>query len=72
MPKICSARFPVCLQRNTERLGTAHPSTLQSEFGPLYHLFGPLKDNLRGHHYESDDAVQEAVGSWLRVAGTDF
>jgi hypothetical protein len=37
-----------------------------------YHLFGPLKDHLRGHHYETDEAVQEAVRSWLRGAGTDF
>jgi hypothetical protein len=31
-----------------------------------YHLFVPLKDHLRGHHYETDEAVQEAA------AGTDF
>jgi nucleoside-specific outer membrane channel protein Tsx len=37
-----------------------------------YHLFGPLKDHLRGDHYETDEAVQEAMRSWLRGAGTDF
>jgi hypothetical protein len=37
-----------------------------------YHLFGHLKDHLRGHHYETDEAVQEAVRSRLRGAGTDF
>jgi histone-lysine N-methyltransferase SETMAR len=37
-----------------------------------YHLFGPLNDHLRGHHYETDEAVQEAVQSWLQGAGTDF
>jgi transposase len=37
-----------------------------------YHLFGPLKGYLRGHHYETGEAVQEAVRSWLRVAETDF
>jgi transposase len=37
-----------------------------------YHLFGSLKDHLRGHHYETDEAVQEAVRSWLRGAGTEF
>jgi hypothetical protein len=31
-----------------------------------------LKDHLRGHHYETDEAVQEAVRRWLRVAATDF
>jgi hypothetical protein len=37
-----------------------------------YHLFGPLKDHVRGHRYETDEAMQEAVRSWLRGAGTDF
>jgi transposase len=27
--------------------------------------FGPLKDHLRGHHYQTDEAVHEAVRSWL-------
>jgi hypothetical protein len=35
-------------------------------------LFGSFKDHLRRHHYETDEAVQEAVWSWLRGAGTDF
>jgi hypothetical protein len=35
-------------------------------------LFESLKSLLRGHHYETDEAVQEAVRSWLRGAGTDF
>jgi hypothetical protein len=37
-----------------------------------YNLFGTLKNQPRGHHYETDKAVQEAVRSWLRVAGTEF
>jgi hypothetical protein len=28
-----------------------------------YHLFRPLKDHLRGHNYETDEAVQETVRS---------
>jgi hypothetical protein len=35
-------------------------------------LFGPLKNHLRDHHYETDEAVHEAVRSWLRGAGTDL
>jgi hypothetical protein len=31
-----------------------------------------LKDHLRGHLDETDDAVQEALRSWLRGDGTDF
>jgi hypothetical protein len=30
-----------------------------------YRFFVLLKDHLRGHHYETDEAVQEAVRSWL-------
>jgi hypothetical protein len=37
-----------------------------------YYLFRPLKGHLRGHHYETDKTVQEAMQSWLQVAGTDF
>jgi hypothetical protein len=37
-----------------------------------YHLFGTLKAHLKCHHYETNEAVQEAVRSWLRDAGTDF
>jgi hypothetical protein len=37
-----------------------------------YHLLGFLKDHLRGHHYQTDEAVQEAMRSWLRGAGTDL
>jgi len=39
--KVCSHWVPCCLwvQRNTKRLGTALPSTLQSRFGPLRPLF---------------------------------
>jgi hypothetical protein len=36
-----------------------------------YHWFGLLKEDLRGHHYQTD-AVEEAVWSWLQGAGTDF
>jgi len=31
-----------------------------------------LKNHPRNHHYETDEAVQEAVRSWLRGSGTDF
>jgi hypothetical protein len=37
-----------------------------------YHLLGSLKDHLRGHHSETDEAVQETVRNWLRGAVTDF
>jgi hypothetical protein len=55
------------LADNSKELpGTVLPSTLQSGFDPSdYRLFGPLKYHLRYHHYETDEAVQEAVRSWL-------
>jgi hypothetical protein len=31
-----------------------------------------LKDHLRSHHYETDEAMQEVMQSWLQVAGMDF
>ena len=30
-----------------------------------FHLFGPLKDALRGRHFASDQQVKEAVHVWL-------
>jgi histone-lysine N-methyltransferase SETMAR len=30
-----------------------------------YHLFGPLKDALRGRHFASDEEVKEVVHAWL-------
>jgi hypothetical protein len=34
-----------------------------------YYFFGPLKDHLRSHHYETNEAVQEDMGNWLQGAG---
>ncbi|KAG8229468.1 hypothetical protein J437_LFUL008242 [Ladona fulva] len=30
-----------------------------------FHLFGPLKDGLRGEHFQDSDAVVKAVRKWL-------
>ena len=37
-----------------------------------FHLFGPLKVNLRGNHYGSDDDVKKAVKSWLKAQPASF
>jgi histone-lysine N-methyltransferase SETMAR len=37
-----------------------------------YHLFGPLKEGLRGKHYANDDAVKAAVRKWLRDQPMEF
>ena len=31
-----------------------------------FHIFGPLKDSLRGTHFEDDESVIHAVKTWLR------
>ena len=30
-------------------------------------MFGPMKNELRGHHFNDDDEVRKAVHSWLRA-----
>jgi hypothetical protein len=55
------------IQKNGRKL-LSHPPYSPDLAPSDYHLFGPLK----GHHYDTDEAVQEAVQSWLRGAGTDF
>ncbi|PNF28558.1 hypothetical protein B7P43_G12914 [Cryptotermes secundus] len=37
-----------------------------------FHLFGPMKDGLRGQHFPDNDAVIAAVRKWLASAGADF
>ncbi|PNF17980.1 hypothetical protein B7P43_G17450 [Cryptotermes secundus] len=37
-----------------------------------FHLFGPMKDGLRGQHFPDNDAVIVAVRKWLASAGADF
>jgi hypothetical protein len=37
-----------------------------------YHLFGFVKNEMRGQHYKMNDALQTAVCQCLRVAGTEF
>jgi hypothetical protein len=37
-----------------------------------YHLFGKLKESLRGTRFEDDDALITATKRWLRRAGPEF
>ena len=49
-----------------------HPS-YSPELAPSnYHLFGFVKDQLRGQRYETTEAIQEAVRQCLWMAGTEF
>jgi hypothetical protein len=56
---------------STSNYSPDHP-TVRIWPSSYHHLFGPLKGHLRGHHFETDEAVQKAVQGWLRGAGTDF
>jgi len=31
------------------------------------HLFGPLKEGVRGQHFSSDQEVEHAVRNWLKM-----
>jgi len=37
-----------------------------------YQLFGFVKIQMRGQHYETNEAIQTAVRQCLRAAGTEF
>jgi histone-lysine N-methyltransferase SETMAR len=37
-----------------------------------FHLFGPLKESLRGRKFNLDDDVQSAVHEWLKGQPQDF
>ena len=37
-----------------------------------FHMFGPLKDYLRGQRFEDDDAVKSAVKAWIRQCTPEF
>ena len=37
-----------------------------------FHLFGPMKEHLRGQKFADDDEVMEAVQSWLKATLESF
>src|SRR5215469_18519396 len=49
-----------------------HPSFSPDLAPPDYHLFGFVKDQLRGQRWETTEAIQKAVRQCLRMAGTKF
>jgi len=49
-----------------------HPSYSPDLAPSDYHLFGFVKDQLRGQCYETTEAIQKAVRQCLRMAGTEF
>ena len=54
-------------------MGCGSLSTLQSRFGPYdYHLFGPLKNHLRGTKFSDDEAMKETRRGSLKSQPRDF
>jgi len=49
-----------------------HPSYSPDLAPSDYHLFGFVKDQLRGQRYETTEAIKKAVRQCLRMAGTEF
>ena len=37
-----------------------------------FHLFGPLKESMKGIHFQTDEEVKAAVSNWLRTQSTEF
>ena len=37
-----------------------------------FHLFGPLKESLRGGHFSSDEEVKTVVWKWLKTQPVEF
>jgi len=49
-----------------------HPSYSPDLTPSDYHLFGFVKDQLRGQRYETMEAIQKAVRQCLQMAGMEF
>jgi len=49
-----------------------HPPYSPNMASSDYHLFGVVKNQMRGQHYETKEALQTAVRQCLRAAGTEF
>ena len=58
------------LQLNWEVL--EHPAYSPDLAPSDFHLFGPLKNALRGRRFAADDEVKEAVHDWLRSQPQTF
>jgi hypothetical protein len=48
-----------------------HPSYSPELVPSDFHLFGPMKNGLRGQHFPDNNAVIAAVRKWVASAGAD-
>ena len=37
-----------------------------------FHLFGPMKEHLRGQNFADDEEIMEVVQSWLKATPKSF
>ena len=51
---------------------TSHSPYLPDLAPSEFHLFGPLKDNLRRRHFSSDEEVKIVVRNWLKTQPVEF
>ena len=66
----CTHSYGTIRQLNWEVL--EHP-VYSPDLAPSdFHLFGPLKNALRGRRFAADDEVKEAVNDWLRSQPQTF
>jgi len=49
-----------------------HPPYSPDLVPPDYHLFGFVKNQMQGQHYEMNEVLQTAVRQCLQAAGTEF
>jgi len=52
--------------------GLPHPPYSPDLAPSNYYLFDFLKNQMRGQHYETSEALQTAVRQCLQAAGTEF
>ena len=51
---------------------TTHPPYSLDLAPSDFHLFGPLKESMKGIHFQTDEEVKAAVSNWLRTQSTEF
>ncbi|GFR63115.1 transposase [Elysia marginata] len=49
-----------------------HPSYSPDSAPSDYHLFGPMKQELRGNYYENDEELKNAVKTWQKEQPIKF
>ena len=50
----------------------SHPPYLPDLAPSDFHLFGPLKESLRGQHFSSNEKVKTAIRKWLKMQPVEF